>query len=217
MESFIGINNNNTITTYTKALFRAAIGAGTSSTTGTVTQVAFGDGMDFTTFTTSGTITMGTPSTVTGSTTNAVATGTHSHALTLASADITGALGFTPYNATNPSGYTANAITMNNILNASPTFYAPGIGGTSGKYLAGAGLIAEPVWTTFPTIPTVFTLGNDILDGSITAGSYKRFVAAVSGNLSSDATPAAGTSQLTWSGSFTANIIEGTIDGGTWS
>jgi len=63
-------------------------------------------------------------------------------------------------------------------------------------------------------IPTVFTLGNDILDGSITAGSYKRFTAAVSGNLSSDATPAAGASQLTWSGTFSANILEGLVDGG---
>lgn len=41
-------------------------------------------------------ISLGTPSTITGSTTNAVTTNSHTHALTLVSGDITGALGYTP-------------------------------------------------------------------------------------------------------------------------
>src|SRR5690606_8258836 len=42
------------------------------------------------------TITLGTPGTITGSSTNSVSTSSHTHALTLVSGDITGALGFTP-------------------------------------------------------------------------------------------------------------------------
>lgn len=51
------------------------------------------------------TITLGTPGTITGSSTNSVSTSSHTHALTLVSADITGALGFTPVT-------TARTITM---------------------------------------------------------------------------------------------------------
>jgi hypothetical protein len=54
---------------------------------GTVTSVASGDGMDFTTITGSGTVTMGTPSTLTTSTTNATTATSHTHAITTASAN----------------------------------------------------------------------------------------------------------------------------------
>ena len=47
---------------------------------GTVTSVGNGNGMNFTSFTTSGTITLGTPSSVTLSSTNSVATSSHTHA-----------------------------------------------------------------------------------------------------------------------------------------
>lgn len=46
------------------------------------------------------TVAIGTPTTITGSTTNTVSGTTHAHALTLVSADITGALGYTPVNPT---------------------------------------------------------------------------------------------------------------------
>jgi len=49
---------------------------------GTVTSVAAGDGMDFTTITTSGSVTMGTPSTLTSATTNALTSTSHTHAIT---------------------------------------------------------------------------------------------------------------------------------------
>ena len=72
---------------------RTFIGAGTSSSTGTVTSVGTTgtvSGLTLTgTVTTSGNLTLG---------------GT----LTLTSANVTGGLGFTPYNATNPAGYTTN-------------------------------------------------------------------------------------------------------------
>lgn len=47
------------------------------------------------------TITLGTPGTITNTTTNSVSTTSHTHALTLVSGDITGALGFTPPDRTN--------------------------------------------------------------------------------------------------------------------
>lgn len=62
-----------------------------------VTSVGAGNGMDFTSITTTGNVVLGTPSTITGSSTNSVTTTSHTHALTLASSDITGALGYTPY------------------------------------------------------------------------------------------------------------------------
>lgn len=54
--------------------------------TGTVTSVASGNGMNFTTITGTGTVTMGTPSTLTVSTTNALTTTSHTHAITSSSA-----------------------------------------------------------------------------------------------------------------------------------
>jgi len=56
---------------------------GYTTNTGTVTAVNSGAGMDFTNFTTSGTIILGTPSSITLSSTNAAIGTTHSHALNL--------------------------------------------------------------------------------------------------------------------------------------
>lgn len=102
--SFPRINADNTVSALDAASFRTAIGAGTSSTTGTVTSVG-GTG------TVSGLTLSGT---VTGSG-NLTLGGT----LSLTSGNVTTALGFTPYNATNPSGYidtngTARTIIENN-------------------------------------------------------------------------------------------------------
>ena len=51
------------------------------SGSGTVTSVASGNGMNFTTITGSGTVTMGTPGSITSSSTNAVSTTSHTHAI----------------------------------------------------------------------------------------------------------------------------------------
>jgi hypothetical protein len=79
---FVRVNADNTVSLLTDADFRTAIGAGTGS--GTVTSVAAGNGLDFTTITGSGSVTLGTPSTITGATTNSVTTTSHTHALSLA-------------------------------------------------------------------------------------------------------------------------------------
>lgn len=50
--------------------------------TGTVTSVSAGNGMNFSTITASGAVTMGTPSTLTAATTNAVTANSHTHAIT---------------------------------------------------------------------------------------------------------------------------------------
>ena len=50
--------------------------------TGTVTSVSAGNGMNFTAITGSGSVTLGTPSTLTNATTNAVTTTSHTHAIT---------------------------------------------------------------------------------------------------------------------------------------
>ena len=49
---------------------------------GTVTSVTAGNGMNFTTITSSGAVTLGTPGTLTASTTNAVTTTSHTHEIT---------------------------------------------------------------------------------------------------------------------------------------
>ena len=79
----------------TAAEVRSLIGAGTSSSTGTVTSV-------------------GGTGTVSGLTLSGTVTSTGNLTLggklVLASSDVTAGLGFTPYNATNPAGYTSLAI-----------------------------------------------------------------------------------------------------------
>ena len=76
---------------------RTLIGAGTSSTTGTVTSVG-----------TAGTVSGLTLTGTVTSTGNLTLGGT----LSLTSANVTDGLGFTPYNATNPAGYTTNTGTV---------------------------------------------------------------------------------------------------------
>jgi hypothetical protein len=88
--TFPRFNADNTVSSLDAATFRTAIGAGTSSTVGTVTSVG-GTG------TVSGLSLSGTVT----STGNLTLGGT----LSLTSGNVTTALGFTPYNATNPNGY----------------------------------------------------------------------------------------------------------------
>jgi hypothetical protein len=104
--SFPRFNADNTVSSLDAAAFRTAIGAGTSSTIGTVTSVG-GTG------TVSGLTLSGT---VTGSG-NLTLGGT----LSLTSGNVTTALGYTPYNSTNPSGY---------ITSSALSSYLPLAGGT---------------------------------------------------------------------------------------
>lgn len=55
---------------------------------GTVTSVSAGNGLNFTTITGSGSVVLGTPSTITGATTNSVTSTSHTHALTVTKSDV---------------------------------------------------------------------------------------------------------------------------------
>lgn len=61
------------------------------SVVGTVTSVAAGNGMSFSTITGSGSVTLGTPSTLTGSTSNGLTSTSHTHAVTTDSSGLCGA------------------------------------------------------------------------------------------------------------------------------
>jgi hypothetical protein len=64
---------------------------------------------------------------------------------------VTTALGYTPYNATNPSGFiTSSALAPYLTINDAALTYFPIPTGTTSQYLRGDGTLA-----TFPTIPTV--------------------------------------------------------------
>jgi hypothetical protein len=92
---------------------RSTIAFGTATTTflrndgawatpaggGTVTSVSAGNGMNFTAITGSGSVTMGTPSTLTTSTTNSVTSTSHTHAVTFpvtSVSSLTGAVDLSP-------------------------------------------------------------------------------------------------------------------------
>ena len=62
------------------------IAAGATANTGTVTSVAAGNGLSFTTITGTGSVALGTPSTLSASTTNGVTSTSHTHAITTSSA-----------------------------------------------------------------------------------------------------------------------------------
>jgi len=84
--------------------------AGTLSSTGgsgTVTSVAAGNGMNFSTITGSGFVTLGTPSTITSSTTNSVSGTTHTHALTVTPANVSDQANTSTGYFSLPSGTTA--------------------------------------------------------------------------------------------------------------
>lgn len=103
------------------------VATGATANTGTVTSIVAGTGLSGGTITTSGTIALANTTVTAGSYTNASITvdaqgritsassgaggggvtsfNTRTGAVTLSSSDVTTALGFTPYNSTNPSGY----------------------------------------------------------------------------------------------------------------
>jgi hypothetical protein len=93
---------------------------------GGVTSVAAGNGMDFTTITGTGSVTMGTPSSLTLSTTNALTTTSHTHALSIA--DFTSsASGLAPASGGGTSNY----------LRADGTWTAPTVSGYWTRYTSG--------------------------------------------------------------------------------
>lgn len=130
------------------------------------------------------TLTLGTPGTITGSTTNSVSGSSHTHALTLASGDITGALGFTPVTTartitmTGGSGITSSAgaqtlagnrswtISLTSITAGSGTVGALRYNGTTRVAGQMYGGTTDPVSTTRLNYDGTLHVGNLISTGA---------------------------------------------------
>jgi hypothetical protein len=119
-------------------------GSAISTSTGTVTSVAAGNGMSFSTITSTGSVTLGTPDTLSTTSTNAVAGSTHTHAITTASAstpstivarDGTGSFSASTISMTTGNistlnvGTQTNKATVSYTTNTARTLTIPNVGG----------------------------------------------------------------------------------------
>jgi len=75
--------------------------------------------------------------------------------LSLTSANVTGGLGFTPYNSTNPSGFTSNAGTVTSLVFSSPltggTITTSGTVSMPAATTSNSGYLTQTDWNTFNT------------------------------------------------------------------
>jgi hypothetical protein len=145
----------------------------TGFNTGTVTAVNNGNGMNFSNFTTSGTITLGTPSSLTLSSTNAVTTNSHTHAFA-------------------PGGTAAQYITGAGTLVTFPTLPTVNDGtltmATSGIATGSASFTANQAGTS------TFTVNVPATD--LTVGSNTSTVVRVDSSTGTDATLPVATASL---------------------
>jgi len=153
---------------------------------GTVTSVAAGNGMTFTTITGSGSVTMGTPTTLTSATTNAVSAGTHAHAVTGIPTTYTWTAGTTagPTGALTGSG--SSSVSYAAIPSASAT--ASGIITTGAQTLAGTKTFSSILATSynFSTTSSIYLSGStvnlDIASVGITDWTSAAFAPAADNN-----------------------------------
>lgn len=137
---------------------------------GTVTSVAAGAGMNFTTITTTGSVTMGTPSTITGTSINSASGTTHTHALNLSATPFT--VKFDTGTTEGTDLYTYNAASAKTIdikagTNITITKAANSI--TINGAAGGTGYWTQSGNELYPT-----TISNEVLIGSSTdAGNYQ--------------------------------------------
>ena len=151
---------------------------------GTVTSISAGTGMSFTTRTTTGTVDIDKtqiPYIPTGFTTGFLKWSgsgwvfdNTSYLSTLLSIDITTALGFTPYNATNPAGYitTISGITAGGEL--SGTYANPSLSNTAviGKVLTGLNVTGSSIAST-DTILAAFGKVQNQINGLLGGVQYQ--------------------------------------------
>ena len=154
-DAVAGVWENANLTAGTGISVTNGAGSITIANTG-VTSVATGTGLTGGTITTTGTISLANTAVTAGTYTNATVTvdaqgritsassgsgggvtsfNTRTGAVTLSSGDVTGALGYTPYNSTNPSGYITSSGSISGSAGSVP---ASGITGQSGMWTSSA-------------------------------------------------------------------------------
>lgn len=180
------------------------LGSGNVSV-GTVTSVAAGNGMNFTTFTSSGTITLGTPSSVTNSSTNSLTANSHTHAVS----------GLTTSNLSATAGIT-NSQLANSSTTINGTAIALGSSGTITANTPNSHTIKFDTGTTEGTNLYTFN-GSASKTIDIKAGTNVTF-AKSAGSITINASGGSGTVTSVAAGNgmnFTTITSSGTVTMGT--